>query len=399
MSGLDRKARAPRGRWRHAMPALLIAALAVARLACAGELPVGVELPLTGAMARAGNAQLEGIRIAASLFNQRGGKHTVKLSVIDDEAQPAKAVSAVEQLASQRVLAITGGYGSNLVSPASEAADKAGLVYITSGGVDAGMTSRGLKRFFRLGPVSGYVRAIAGLLGEMGAKSVSIVASTKQAPADLARSLSVALAAQGVKVTAHPYDAAMTDFKPIVNKIKLQDRPDVMLMVGYENDYIGILRAAKVLKPSLKAVVGAWALATPKMASEFPDLVDNVYGNAMLPYPVQFASPEGRAFVAAYQRAYRKEPDYLAEFAYVQSMLLFDALARAADKGALTADGVAGELRNRPFDTLIGSVRFDDRGDNPAFVNNMAQIQGGKLAIVWPKARATGSSRYPALPW
>ena len=50
-------------------------------------------------------------------------------------------------------------------------------------------------------------------------------------------------------------------------------RPDVILMAGYENDYVGILRAARVLKPAVKAMVGVWSLATPKMAAEFPDLM------------------------------------------------------------------------------------------------------------------------------
>ncbi|MDE1184770.1 ABC transporter substrate-binding protein [Paraburkholderia sp.] len=381
------------------MTGAAIAALATTPIAFAIELPVGVELPLTGGMARAGNAQLEGIKVAADVFNARGGKHTVKLNVIDDEAQPAKAVSAVEKLASQGVLAITGGYGSNAVSPASEAAEKAGLVYITSGGVDSAMTSRGLKNFFRVGPASGYSKAIVGLLGDMNVKSVSIVSSTRQATSDLAKDVSAALQAKGITVTQHAFDPAMSDFKPIVNKIKLQDKPDAMLMIGYENDYIGILRAAKVLKPQLKTIVGAWSLATPKMSSEFGELVNGTIGTAMLPHPVQFASNDGKAFVAAYQKAYHKEPDYLAEFAYVQSMLLFDAMSKAADSNTLKSGGIAKALRAQPFDTLIGTVRFDSNGDNPAFLNNMAQIQDGKVSIVWPKDKATGTLKYPALPW
>lgn len=379
--------------------ACALALFAQTPAAFADMLPVGVELPLTGAMARAGNAQLEGVKVAADLFNRRGGKHTVSLTVIDDEAQPAKAVAAVEQLASQGVLAITGGYGSNAVSPASEAADKAGLVYITSGAVDTAMTSRGLKHFFRLGPASGYSQAVVGQLEAMNVKSVSIVASTKQATTDLSDDVSSKLRAQGVTVTVHAFDPAMTDFKPLVNKIRLQDKPDVMLMIGYENDYIGILRAAKVLKPQLKAVMGAWSIVTPKMAAEFPDLVNNVIGCAMLPHPAQFGSAEGKAFVDAYVAAWHKEPDYTAEFAFVQSMLLFDAMARAADRGTLKQDGIATELRAKPYDTLIGKVSFAPNGDNPSFLNNMAQIQGDRIVLVWPPARATGKLDYPALPW
>jgi branched-chain amino acid transport system substrate-binding protein len=63
---------------------------------------------------------------------------------------------------------------------------------------------------------------------EQGVKSVSIVHSTKEATADLA------------KVVLHPFDPAITDFKPIINKIKLQDKPEVILMSAYENDYAGI---------------------------------------------------------------------------------------------------------------------------------------------------------------
>lgn len=380
-----------------------LALLGATPAAFAEVLPVGVELPLTGSMARAGAAQLEGIKVAADLFNSGKfggtGKHKVALTVIDDEAQPAKAVSAVEKLASQGVLAITGGYGSNSVSPASEAADKAGLVYITSGAVDSSITSRGLKRFFRVGPASGYSKAMLGQLDAMGAKSVSIVASTRQATADVSGDIANKLRAQSVKVTVHMFEPSMTDFKPVVNKIRLQDKPDVMLMIGYENDYIGILRAAKVLKPQLKAVMGAWSLATPKMASEFPDLVNNVIGCAMLPHPAQFGTAEGKAFVDAYVAAYKKEPDYVAEFAFVQSVLLFNAMARAADAGTLKKDGIAAELRAKPQDTLIGKVSFAANGDNPSFLNNMAQIQGDRIVLVWPKERATGKLNFPALPW
>src|SRR5215469_3499252 len=57
------------------------ALLAHTPAAFADVLPVGVELPLTGSMARAGTAQLEGIRLAADLFNNGNGKHKVALTV------------------------------------------------------------------------------------------------------------------------------------------------------------------------------------------------------------------------------------------------------------------------------------------------------------------------------
>ncbi|WEF33963.1 ABC transporter substrate-binding protein [Pseudoduganella chitinolytica] len=379
--------------------ALLATLLLAALAARAAEFTVGAELPLTGSLARVGAGMHEGVMVAAEVFNRANGKHKIKIVTVDDESAPAKAIAAVEKLAGMGAVAITGGYGSNNIAPASSTADKLGLVYITSGGVDDSLVAAGRRNFFRINNTAGYEKAALGLFGDMKVKGVSIVYSTKDATSDLARSVGKALAAQGVKVAEHPFDPAITDFKPIVNKIRLQDRPDAVFMVGYENDYVGILRAARVLKPQVKAMVGVWSLATPKMAAEFPDLMPNVYGTALLPYPATFTGADGKAFADTYRQLYKKEPDYLGQFGYVQSMLLFEAIARAADKGTVAKGGIAEELRRTDRDTLIGRVQFAANGDNVHFSHRMGQHQGKNIVIVWPPQHATGKMAYPAVPW
>jgi branched-chain amino acid transport system substrate-binding protein len=190
----------------------------------AEEIKVGAELPLTGSLARVGAGMQEGIMVAAEVFNKTNGKHTIKIVTIDDESAPAKAIAAVEKLASDGVVAITGGYGSNNISPASDAANKLGLVYITSGGVDDALVAAGRKTFFRINNSAGYEKAMVGMLNDVGAKSVSIIYSTKDATSGLAKDVEKALAAKGVKVAMHSFDPAITDFKPIINKVKLQDK-------------------------------------------------------------------------------------------------------------------------------------------------------------------------------
>ncbi len=365
----------------------------------AEELLVGVDLPMTGALARVGAGMQEGILVAVDVFNKTNSKHKIKAITVDNESAPAKAIAAVEKLASQGVLAIDGGYGSNNIAPASDAAGKLGLVYVTSGGVDDSLVNSGRKNFFRINNSAGYQKAMVGLLSDLKVKSVSIVYSTKEATSGMAHDLEKTLAPKGVTVVTHAFDPAMTDFKPIINKIKLQDKSEVIAMVGYENDYVGILRAARVLKPSVKAMVGVWSLATPKMAADFPDLMPNVYGTAVLSYPAEFKTAEGKSFNEAYQRLYKKEPDYLGQFGYVQSMLLFNAMARAADKGTLKKDGVAEEMRKTDAETLIGRVQFSSNGDNLNFSHRMGQHQGNKIVIVWPHTDATGKANFPGVPW
>jgi len=367
--------------------------------ASAEEFVVGAHMPLTGSIARSGNAFNEGILSAVDIFNRTNGKHTIKYVAIDDESAPAKAVAAVEKLAPQNAVAIIGGYGSNIIGPASDAANRLKLTYITAGGVGEELTKRGYKTFFRINNTAGYQRAVETQLEEMQAKSVSIVYSTKEATAELAKAVEKDLSAKGIKVTLHAFDPAITDFKPIVNKIKLQDKPEVLMMSAYENDYVGILRAAKVLKPQVKSVIGMWSLAVPKMASDFPDLMPGVIGTAMLPYPVEYKAVEGKQFADTYKRMYNKEVDYLSQFGYVKATLLFEAIARAADNGSLKKGGLSDELRKTDRDTLIGRVTFDASGDNPHFQQRMGQHDNGKIVIVSPAAAASGKLAYPAVPW
>ena len=378
---------------------IALAALLAASPLRAAEIKIGAEIPLSGNLARVGSAMNEGISVAAELFNKKNGKHTIKIISMDDESSPAKAVGAVEKLAADGAVAFTGGYGSNIIGPASEAAEKLGKVYMTSGGVASELTKRGLKTFFRINSSDGYARALMGLYGELGVKSVAVIYSTKEATEEVAKMLQTGLSAKGVKVTMHAFDPATNDFKPIVHKIKLQDRPEAIAMIGYENDYVGILRAAKVLKPDIKTISGVWSLATSKMAQEFPDLMENVSGTSTLSYPAEFTTSEAKEFAETYQKMFNKAPDYLGIFGYVQSKLLFDAAARAADAGTLDKGGIAVELRKTVTDTVIGKVRFDENGDNPEFTHRMGQHQAGKVVLVWPADAATGKMKYPGLPW
>jgi branched-chain amino acid transport system substrate-binding protein len=365
----------------------------------AAELKIGSEVPLTGSLARVGSGTNEGIQVAAELFNKHNGKHTINVMTIDDESSPAKAVAAIEKLASDGALAFTGGYGSNIIGPASEAAEKLGKVYMTSGGVATQLCKRGLTNFFRVNNSAGYARALKGLYNELGVKSVSVIYSTKEAPEEVAKTLEKDWAAGGVTVNLHPFDPSTTDFKPIVHKVKLQDRPEAIIMIGYENDYIGILRAAKVLKPQIKTITGVWSLVTPKMWQEFPDLMSGVTGTSTLSFPAEYTTPEAKEFAETYQRLFNKAPDYLGVFGYVQSKLLFEAVARAYDAGTLDKGGVADELRKTESTTLLGKLRFDDSGDNAEFSHRMGQHQDGKIVLVWPADAATGNMNYPAVPW
>lgn len=61
---------------------------------------------------------------------------------------------------------------------------------------------------------------------------------------------------QKIDFAEYPFDTSTTNFQRLLNRIRLRDKPDVILMIVYENDYIGILRAAKFIKLDVKTMVG-----------------------------------------------------------------------------------------------------------------------------------------------
>jgi branched-chain amino acid transport system substrate-binding protein len=200
-------------------------------------------------------------------------------------------------------------------------------------------------------------------------------------------------------VAFHSFEPGVSDFKPLINRIKVQDRPDVIFMAGLENEYIGILRALKLIKPDVKAVIGFWSLATSKLATSYPDITNNVFGTAMVPFPAEFKTAEGKEFEQTFKKLYRKEPDYLNQFGFVESIILFEAVKRADEGGTLANGGVLKELRKTNRNTPMGRVSFNAKGDNPNFTQWFGQFQNGKIFIVWPREHANGRMNYPAVPW
>jgi branched-chain amino acid transport system substrate-binding protein len=148
---------------------------------------LGAHAPQTGGLAKHGMEQIKGVRVGAEEFEKKQ-KIKVDLRVYDDESDPQKAVAAVEKLAGMdKVNAIVGGYGSNLVGPASEAAERYDTPYLTTGAVDTKLSAKKFKNFFRLNYMPGYAAAQSGIIKELfGAKKVGVLYNSLSATTEIA---------------------------------------------------------------------------------------------------------------------------------------------------------------------------------------------------------------------
>lgn len=395
------------GAARRAPAAVLVAALLVVcgggTEAAAPPIRLGAHAPQTGRLAKHGIEQAKGIRLAAEEFERKRGI-AVALSVYDDESDPQKAMAAVEKLSGVgKVHGIVGGYGSGLVGPASEAAERYDTPYLTTGAADTRLSGRGLRNFFRLNHMPGYAAAQAGAIGSLfGAKRVGILANSQSSTEELAAEVRRRLEAAGIAVPVFErFENATTNFKPLLLKVR-DAACDVLLVEGYFPDYVATIRDARILALPVKAYVGAWGIGTPEFVRELGAMSEAVFGTSVWEKgtaPAK-AKKEEAAFESAYRAKYGEEPSYIAMLGYLSAKYMLEAIARGGGRGGeYSAAGTRAALRALDAVGPLGRVAFDANGDPKHFQALLFQVQGGRPVVVWPRDRANGTARYPAVPW
>jgi len=368
----------------------------------APPIKLGAHAPQTGSLAKHGIEQVKGIRVAAEEFEKRTGQK-VELLVYDDESNPQKAVAAVEKLAGvEKVNGIVGGYGSNLVGPASEAAERYDTPYLTTGAVDTKLSANKFRNFFRLNYMPGYAAAQAGAIRDaFGAKTVAILYNSQSATTEIAEALKAQLAAAGIAVPVfEKFEKGTTNYKPILLKVK-DAGCEVLLVEGYFPDYVGTIKDAKILALPVKAYVGAWGIGTPEFIKDLGPMSEFVYGTSvweMGTAPAE-ARKEEAAIVAAYRARFSEDPSYIAMLGYLSAQYMLEAIQKGAGGGGAVPEKTREVLRSMDAMTPLGRVAFDEKGDPRYFTAVLFQTQKAKQVVIYPRERSNGQAVYPAVPW
>ena len=333
-------------------------------------------------------------------------KHNIKvdLRVYDDESDSQKAVAAVEKLAGMdKVNAIVGGHNSNLVGPASEAAERYDTPYFTTGAVDTKLSAKRFKNFFRLNYMPGYAAAQSGAIKELfAAKKVGVLYNSLSATTEIAEVVRDQLIKAGIGVPVfEKFEKGTTNYKPILLKVR-DAGCEVLLVEGWFTDYVGTIKDAKILNLPVKAYMGAWGIGTPDFVRELGPMSEYIYGTSIweLGTAPKQAKAEEAEFVANYKAKYKEEPSYIAMLGYLSAKYMLEAIAQGGGKsGNYSPEKTRNTLRAMDIVGPIGRVAFDEKGDPKYFTAILFQTQKGKQVVVYPKDRAMGTILYPAVPW
>ena len=266
-----------------AMPGILRAAEPKA-------IKIGILQPVTGNLAQDGELGRTGAEHAIKFINDNGGIASMdgaKLEMVfgDARSTPEGGTAAVEEMKSQGVAGIVGGFASPICLASSQAAARYELPYIVDVGVSDKIVQRDLKNTFRFGPGFGAcaTTAIANLvkLNEAAgnpAKTVVLVHEDGLFGSGLAKLMAAELPKHGFEILetiAHPTPAR--DMSNVALRIRSL-KPDLIIPSSYYGETVLLMRTLQQqrVKPMGYYSVLNGAASNMRFVKEFPEAADHV---------------------------------------------------------------------------------------------------------------------------
>jgi branched-chain amino acid transport system substrate-binding protein len=248
---------------------------------------IGAVFPISNAEAASlVGPELTGVRIAVDQVNADGGiaGRRVEL-VVRDLRSREEADAVMRDLRGSGVGIVIGAYSSDLSIAASEAADRAGLLYWESGAVADRLTGRGLPLVFRVGASGSNLGsnssafAARELASRLGKRVSQLRIGIAVAQDEYAQSVADAAAAtareRGMPVVIRrSYNLALPDWPAVMADLAAA-HPDVLILASHIPDGIAFRQAMLASGLRVGALIGStMAECDPDFAGELgPDAV------------------------------------------------------------------------------------------------------------------------------
>ncbi|HWK45698.1 MAG TPA: branched-chain amino acid ABC transporter substrate-binding protein [Stellaceae bacterium] len=357
---------------RTTLSAVAVAALALTgSAAMAQDIQIAVVGPITGSQAAAGEQMKRGAEKALADINAKGGVLGKKLvlTIADDACDPKQAVAAANSVVAKKVVYVDGHYCSGSSIPASSVYNEAGILQITPASTNPKLTddaaAKGWNNIYRVVGRDDAQGAVAGayLATKYKGKAVAIVDDKSAYGKGLADETKKAMNKAGLKETVYEeITAGDKDYSALISKLK-QANIDAIYYGGYEVEAGLIVRQAR--EQGLKAtLISGDALVTPQFYNISGAAGD---GTLMTFAPDPRNVPAAKAVVDSFKKD-GFDPEGYTLYTYA-SMQVFVAAAEKA-KSVKLDDLVKVLQSGMTFDTVVGPIKFDKKGDvlDPKYV-------------------------------
>jgi branched-chain amino acid transport system substrate-binding protein len=372
---------------------------------------VGLILPLSGPGASIGQYIREGMEFIIDRVNNAGGIKSIGgakivLEVADSRGQPEVGMSEAERLiVKEKVVALTGCYNSGVTLTATTVAEKYGIPFVVVISTSDEITERGYKYTFRPhGNSSMDQKILVDFLIDMGAKmkavpqNIAIVFDSSegaQVPAKFWRKF-LAEANQQKRanfkiVYDETYPAGMTDFNPVILKLK-SAKPDFMILISASTSD-AILLSKNMASQRYAPAMGVLSYGG---ATLDPVFVPTTGKNTEYWYTIQgwtkdlleTSPPFARDMFDSFKKKYNKEVSGDVCKVFLDAYTLVYGLEKAGTtEPKALRDAIAGlDIQEGPA-LMVATTRrmkLGPDGQNPYYESGVAQIVNGGYTLVWP---------------
>lgn len=359
---------------------------------------IGCTLPLSGVYADTGRYVRDGYEYWVEEINEKGGLlgRQVTLEVLDDQSDPAQAVSLLENLISQKnVDLLIGGYPGDSASAQMAMAEQHGMVYVSMGGHMASFV-QGFTYSFGAPPLmgewwyTGFFDYLKTLPEEEWPNKAAMITANNAIGHAVRNSAVAELEDMGIEIVVDElYDLPLAAAEPLVNKAKVAEA-EMFLANGFFGDGVQAIKAVKSLDYKPKVILQGIGSLVPSWKEELGD--DGNYiisGTAMHPQ-LPF---EGVAYlneISKTKYGTDEAPSYFL-FGYCWMQVLGLGVEGA---GSLNQDEIRDWLKGNPIETIGGAFTFDEKGLPPAY-SYCTQVIDGIPYLVWPEEVAKENPVYP----
>lgn len=324
------------------------------------DITVAVAGPMTGQYASFGEQMKTGAEQAVADINAAGGVNgeMLKLEIGDDACDPKQAVAVANQMAGKGVVFMAGHFCSGSSIPASAVYAEEGIVQISPASTNPKFTDeRPGPGTYRVCGRDDQQGAVAGqyLKDNFDGKKVAFVHDKTAYGKGLADATKASYeAAGGEPALYEAYTAGEKDYTALISKLKAEG-VSVLYVGGYHTEAGLMARQAKEQGMDLQLVSGD-ALVTDEYWAITGDAGE---GTLMTFSPDPRKNTEAADVVKALEGAGKTTEGYVL-YTYAAMQAWADA-AKAA--GSTEFDAINEKLSAGDFNTVLGGLSFDDKGD------------------------------------
>jgi branched-chain amino acid transport system substrate-binding protein len=365
-------------------PLIAAAALAAAvgvSAAQAENIKIATAGPMTGEYAAFGDQMKHGAERAVADINAKGGVlgKVLELNIGDDVCDPKQAVAVANDFVSKGVVFVAGHFCSGSSIPASSVYHEEGILQITPASTNPKFTedaaAKGWGTVFRTCGRDDQQGSFAGawIAQHYKGKNVAVIDDKSTYGKGLADLTKEAMNKAGLTEVVHEeITAGEKDYSALVSKLKAAN-VDVIYFGGYHPE------AALIVKQSREQGLNAPLLSGDSLnTQEFATLAGSASDGVMFTNAAEARNlPSAKEVVQEFRDHDKFEPEGYTLTTYAAIQVWAQAVTKA---GTTDPQKVAATMRSQPWDTVVGKLAFDAKGDLTSSTYVWYVFKGGKYS-------------------